>query len=179
MKELQALLVKRDVVFDHLNNRIMCFPHIINICTAHIVATSTQVNQKYLGSNGLDGDDDDDNYEPSSPSYQTGPQLDEAFITTQPPERQAWLRSLSRDLIELVADIVHHIHASDARKQSFAEIVHLCTKDDPELRSAPPLQLIQHVRTRWDSVYLMLQRFRVLRKVSFDVPGTNSTNSRY
>ena len=145
MKELQGLLVKRDVVFDHANNRIMCFPHIVNICTAHIIAASTRVNQKYLDSNGLDGDDDDDNnddYKHSSPSYQTGPQLNEVFITTQPPERRAWLRSLIRDPIKLVADIVRYICASDARKRAFAEIVQLCTKDDPESSGSSPLQLI-------------------------------------
>jgi hypothetical protein len=142
MKELQVLLVKHDIVFDHLNNCIMCFPHIINICTAHIIAASTEVNQKYLDSDGLDGDNDNDNYKPSSPSYQTGPQLNEAFITTQLPEHQAWLRSLSCDPVKLVADIVCHIRASDARKQCFADIIHLCTKDDPELHSGPPLQLI-------------------------------------
>ena len=48
MKELQALLIKREVAFHHLNNCIMCYPHIINICTAHIIAASTQVSQKYL-----------------------------------------------------------------------------------------------------------------------------------
>jgi hypothetical protein len=142
MKELQALLVKCDVVFNHLNNCIMCFPHIINICTAHIVAASTQVNQKYLDSDSLDGDNNNGNYEPSSPSYQTGPQLDEAFITMQPPEHQAWLRSLSHNPVKLIADIVCHICASDARKQSFADIIHLCTKDNPKLHSALPLQLI-------------------------------------
>jgi hypothetical protein len=169
MKALQALLVKRDVTFHHLNNRIMCYPHIINICTAHIIAASTQVSKKYMESNGLDGDDDDDD-DPSSPCSRTGPQLDEEFIASQPRERQTWLKSLRRDPVRLVADIVRHIRASDARKQVFADIVQLCTKDNVESRSAPPLQLIQHVRTRWDSVYLMLQRFRVLRKVSSDVP---------
>ena len=169
MKALQLLLVKRDIEFDHLNNRIMCFPHIINICTAHIIAASTQVSKKYLDSNGLDGDDDDFG-DPLSPRQQTVPQLDEAFIALQPPERQVWLRSLNRDPVKLVADIVRYIRASDARKQKFAGIVELCTKDDPESRGAPPPQLIQHVRTQWDSVYLMLQRFRILRKVSLDVP---------
>ena len=168
MKELQILLVKRDIMFDHLNNRVMCYPHIINICSAHIVAASTQVSKKYLDSNSLDGDDDDD-FNPPSSCYRTGPQLDEMFIASQPSERQVWLRSLNRDPVKLVADIVRHIRASDSRKQVFADIVQLCTKDDRQLRGAPPLQLIQHVRTRWDSVYLMLQRFRVLRKVSFDV----------
>ena len=162
MKELQALLVKRDVVFDHANNRIMCFPHIINICTTHIVAASTQVNQKYLESDGLDGDDDDDDDRDSPNSYQTGPQLDEVFIAMQPPEHRAWLRSLSHDPIKLIADIVRHIRASDARKRSFTEIVQLCTKDDPEFSGSLPLQLIRHIRTQWDSVYLMLQRFCIL-----------------
>ena len=179
MKELQALLVKRDVDFHHLNNRVMCYPHIINICTAHIVAASTQVSSKYLDSNGLnDDDDDDDEYfgSPLSPG-RTGPQLDEAFIASQPPERQAWLRSLRRDPIKLVVDIVRHICASDARKQAFSAIVQLCTKDDPTSCGGLPLQLIQHVRTRWDSVYLMLQRFHILRKVSVHVPSNVSTNS--
>ena len=159
MKELQGLLVKRDIVLDHANNRIMCFPHIVNICTAHIVAASTRVNQKYLDSNGLDSDNNNNNnnnnnynYKHSSPSYQTGPQLDEAFIATQLPERRAWLRSLIRDPIKLVADIVCYIRASDARKRAFAEIVQLCTKDDPESSGSSPLQLIRHVRTRWDLV---------------------------
>ena len=168
MKELQALLVKREVAFHHLNNRIMCYPHVINICTAHIIAASTRVSQKYLDSNGLDGDDDDD-FDPISPCHRTGAELDKEFIASQPPGRQAWLRSLKSDPIKRVADIVRHIRASDARKQTFAGIVQLCTKDDPELCGAPPLQLIQHIKTQWDSVYLMLQRFRLLRKVSLDV----------
>jgi hypothetical protein len=178
MRELQALLLKREVMFDHRNNRIMCYPHIINICTAHIVAASTQVSKKFLDRNGLD--DDDDDFDATPPSGRSGPQLDEEFIASQPPERQAWLSSLNRDPIKLVADIVRYIRASDARKQVFAGIVELCTKDDPELRGSPPLQLIQHVRTRWDSVYLMLQRFRVLRKVSLNFQwAASSTYSIY
>ncbi len=168
MKELQALLVKCEVTFHHLNNRIMCYPHIINICTAHIIAASTRVSQKYLDSNGLDGDNDND-FDPISPCHRTGAKLDEEFIALQPPGHQVWLRSLKSDPIKRIADIVHHIRASDTRKQMFVGIIQLCTKDDPKLCSAPPLQLIQHVKTRWDSVYLMLQCFCLLRKVSLDV----------
>ena len=166
MKELQALLVKHDFVFDHLNN---CYLHIINICTAYIVATSTQVSTMYLDSHSLDGDDNA-NFDPPSPHFQTGPKLNEEFITLQPSVRQAWLMSLKHDPIKLIADIIHHIHASDARKQVFARIVQLCTKNDPKLCDAPPLQLIQHVRTQWDSVYLMLEHFHFLQKVGLDDP---------
>ena len=182
MKELQALLVSRDVEFDHLKNRIMCYPHIINICTAHIIAASTKVSKKFLDDDDDDDNDNDndngDNGSSSDPCYRSGPELDEAFIASQPSKRQAWLRSLRRDPIKRVADFVRYVRASDSRKQDFAGLVRHCTKDDPELHKAPPLQLIRHVRTRWDSVYLMLQRFRVLRKVSLDVLRTASTNSR-
>ncbi|KAH9012216.1 hypothetical protein EDB83DRAFT_2321967 [Lactarius deliciosus] len=164
MKELENLLAtKCDVAFNHLNNRIMCYPHIINVCTTHIVATSTQVSRKYLDSNSLDGDDDDD-FDPIYSRPHTGPELDEEFIALQLPERQAWLRSLKSNPVKHVADIVCYICALDARKQTFTGIVRLCTKDDPELCQAKPLELIQHVKTRWDSVYLMLEHFHFLRK---------------
>ena len=94
---------------------------------------STQVSRKYLNSNGSDGDGDNDfDFDPSSLHDQTGPQLDEAFITSQPPEHQVWLRSLSRDPVKLLVDIVHYICALDSKKQVFADLVHLCTKSDPK-----------------------------------------------
>ena len=158
MKELQVLLVKHDFMFNHLNNCVMCYLHIINICTAHIVATSTQVSMKYLDSCGLDGDDNDDFGSPS-PHFQTRPKLNEEFIALQPSEHQVWLKNLKCDPIKLVVDIIYPICALDARKQVFAGIIQLCTKDDPKLHNALPLQLIQHVRTQWDLVYCMLEHF--------------------
>ena len=141
MKELQELLVKREVLFHHHNNRVMCYPHVINICAAHIVTASTQVGKKYLDSSGMDDDDDDDD-DPIPCRRRSGPQLDEEFIALQPPERQAWLRSLNSDPIKRVADIVCHIRASDARKTMFAELVQLYTKDDHASHGSAPLQLI-------------------------------------
>ncbi|KAH9024990.1 hypothetical protein EDB83DRAFT_2320022 [Lactarius deliciosus] len=77
-------------------------------------------------------------------------------------KRNTW--SLKSDPIKCVADIVRYIRALDARKQTFVGIVWLCTKDDPELCQAKPLELIQHVKTQWDSVYLMLECFHFLQK---------------
>jgi hypothetical protein len=37
MKELAKLLQDRGVDFDAVDNRIMCFPHIINICSTHVI----------------------------------------------------------------------------------------------------------------------------------------------
>src|SRR5260221_7230700 len=74
MQELEALLKRHDnnIEFDHLNNRIRCYPHIINICSSHIIASSTHISKQYLEalksksdgdlvySNIEDNDDDDD-----------------------------------------------------------------------------------------------------------------------
>ena len=50
MQELEALLKRHDnnIEFDHLNNRIHCYPYIINICSSHIIASSTHISKQYL-----------------------------------------------------------------------------------------------------------------------------------
>src|SRR5258707_1944246 len=71
MRELEALLKRHNnnIEFDHLNNRIHCYPHIINICLSHIIASSTRISKQYLEAlkSKSDGDlvysniEDDDN----------------------------------------------------------------------------------------------------------------------
>src|SRR5258707_2954506 len=79
MWELEALLKQHDnnIEFDHLNNRICCYLHIINICSSHIIASSTRISKQYLEAlksesdgdlvysnikdNDNDNDDDDGN----------------------------------------------------------------------------------------------------------------------
>jgi hypothetical protein len=124
--------------------------------------------------NTWDEDGEDDDFDPSP--HPGGPELDE-FIEPQFSERDALLRILQRDPIKRVAQFVRYIRTSDSRKQAFAGIVQLCTNDDPELSRYPPLQLIQHVKTRWDSVYLMLQRIRFLKKVSARVRILNELSA--
>src|SRR5712692_982543 len=50
MQELEALLKQHDnnIEFDHLNNWIRCYLHIINICSSHIIASSTHISKQYL-----------------------------------------------------------------------------------------------------------------------------------
>src|SRR5712672_1760175 len=79
MRELKDLLWCRDpdYRFNHLKNRVRCFPHIINICVSHVIASCTQVSKKHIKSimstddddfsfnlenhNDNDNDDDDNN----------------------------------------------------------------------------------------------------------------------
>jgi hypothetical protein len=37
MKAFEVLMQGRDISFDYNDNHIMCFPHIINICTIHTI----------------------------------------------------------------------------------------------------------------------------------------------
>jgi hypothetical protein len=43
MEHLEILLRLRDIDFDAEDRRIMCFPHIINICCQHIIKEFTNV----------------------------------------------------------------------------------------------------------------------------------------
>ena len=60
MRELEDLLWCRDpdYRFNHLKNRIRCFPHIINICVSHVIASCTRVSKKHIKSI-MSADDDD------------------------------------------------------------------------------------------------------------------------
>jgi hypothetical protein len=76
MRELEALLKLHDddIEFDHLNNRIRCYPHIINICSSHIIASSTHISKRFLETlksefagdlvySNIEGDEDDEDDE--------------------------------------------------------------------------------------------------------------------
>jgi hypothetical protein len=43
MEELAKLLQSCDIDFDPLDRRIMCFPHIMNICVQHVIANFTNI----------------------------------------------------------------------------------------------------------------------------------------
>lgn len=44
MAALQELLEEKGIMFDHKDNRIGCYPHIINICVSHIMSSLTKVD---------------------------------------------------------------------------------------------------------------------------------------
>jgi hypothetical protein len=44
MKELETLLRLCDIDFDYTDRRIMCFPHVINICCQHVINEFTNLD---------------------------------------------------------------------------------------------------------------------------------------
>jgi len=89
MEELEILLRERGITIDSANNRIMCFPHIINICSTHVIKSfNTDIDIVD------DSDVSDTEPPPSNPTKQT---YDEA---------------VKRNPIALCRSIVRAIHAS-------------------------------------------------------------------
>lgn len=148
MHELEILLEARDINFDALDNRIMCFPHIINIASQHVIEDFTNISL-------------------ADPEHE--------FTSTYPPnhpERCQYEALRARDAVALGRDIVRVLRASGQRRDDFNTIIRLGNENDwfrhergGEPVQLPHLQLLRDVKTRWDSVYYMIRRLRELRPV--------------
>ena len=135
MKALETLLAVHDVSFDAHDRRIMCFAHIINLCSGQVIdATSGMAGDK--NSNSLSGD----NAVPSSPIA------------------QAWTA------VRAIRGSGERQRAFNCNLQNGNEEGWF-TDQSSKIVKVQPLQLLRDVRTRWDSVYHMLTRLLQMRLV--------------
>jgi hypothetical protein len=89
------------------------------------------------------------------------PDEDEDFDDSPPnnfPDEQTYEEALARDPITLARKVVFNVRSSGQRRKEFRE----ATRDV----NGPDLTLIRDVRHRWDSVYFMIDRMLLLRRVS-------------
>ena len=101
---------------------------------------------------------------------------EEPFVGQAPhmtPDLQTFEEAIKRDPIALGRAVVRSIRASGQRRDHFHSVVvagnankhfSLGTRVDIIV---PELQLLRDVKTRWDSIYHMIQRLRVMRLVCF------------
>ncbi len=209
MRELEVLLKRHDktIEFDHLNNRIRCYPHIINICSSHIIASSTRISKKFLetlksecggdfvysniegdndgdndnndNNNDNNNDDNDDNNNGGRSFARDIPELtlDDERIDILDDEVRDWYTGLKRDPIKRARRIVRIVRSSDQRKQAFKDVINTGNhsgwfrSDEGEVLQVPDLELLRDVKTRWDSVYCMIERLLLLRPVSVHMYG--------
>ena len=141
MQELKHLLERREIEFDAQDRRIMCFPHIINICVKHILDKFSDMDSANLADAFVDAFPDDS------------------------VDRDMYLEALERNPIALGRQIVKAIRASSLRRDAFTRVVRAGTSTG--LFNVPDYQLLRDVNTRWDLVYYMINRLRVMRPVSF------------
>jgi hypothetical protein len=150
MRELGYLLRHRDLHFrfDHLKNRVRCFPHIINICVSHIIAASTRVSKEYLDSLKSEGDDDflsssisnnddsnddsnddndndndDDSNYTAIPQRTKEPKLKKFRLDGLNTEEKAWFLGMKRDPVKRARMVVRILRSSDQRKRAFKEVI--------------------------------------------------------
>ena len=198
MQELQTLLAKREtsvmVDFDHLKHRVRCYAHIINICCSHIISSVTSVPEQYLSEldipidsnpvfcEGDDSDDDDDDDGDVDRVENVAElELDNAFDADD-PDLQRWFTGIRRDPVKRARRMIRFLRASDLRRQGLHDFIKTGNEQGwffqkVEDGSTVPVtiknvQLLRDVKTRWDSVYSMLERLLHLRPVSLFVSVT-------
>jgi hypothetical protein len=125
MESLERMLDERDIAFDAKDRRIMCYAHIVNLCSGRVLRAAG----------------DDEGTSGSNP-------------------------------IGVARSAVRAIRVSGKRREAFGEVIRdgnskgwFKSGDPPKAVLLKKLQLLRDVRTRWDSVYLMLNRLREMRPV--------------
>jgi len=180
MEKLESLLKEREIVakFDHLNHRVRCYAHIINICSSHIINSTTSASGQF---DDYDGETDGDfgydrDIEDWEPALLYDDRADSSIKT--------WFGGLRRDPLKRACRLIRFFRSSDQRRTDFLKFIvegnqkewfYRINKDGKrELANVPAKEFLRDVKTRWDSVYKMLQRLRILRPVSssqrLDVP---------
>jgi len=147
MEALEELFRARDISFDHIDNRIVSFPHITNICATRVIESFTNI--------GL---------------------VDEqAEFDAEPPPgdaaKQTYEEAVERDPIALCRSTVRAIRETGPRRDQFQWIISDGNADGwfrspqkpKKTIKVPDLQLLHDIKTQWDSVSKMTSRFRELR----------------
>jgi hypothetical protein len=140
MEALEVKLAPRDIPFDATDRHVMCFGHIIDLCSGRVIR---HVEGRNLAPPPSLLVDDDIN--PSNPI------------------------ALARSVVGAIRasstrrDAFNQVITDGNQRGYFME------GDPPKAVTLSHAQLLRDVQTRWDSVFLMLRRLRSMRLVSTDL----------
>ncbi len=165
MRELQDLFEKKGIKFDHKDNQIGCYPHIINICVSHIVSSLTEVGAGDLDTNDSSDDESDDGgYVGGYVGDAEREVIDSHQINTA--ELKRWFENVKRDPAKRARAVVRTVRSSGQRKEAFLALIKsgnhtgMFRDEEGKPMKIKELQLLKDVKHRWDSLYLMLSRLQ-------------------
>jgi hypothetical protein len=147
-----------------------------NLPVTWFIPTSKATKTTKMTKTAKNDDDDDDD---SRLFARKIPELtlDEEQFDILDDKVRAWYIGLKRDPIKRARRIVRIVRSSDQRKQAFKKVINTGNHSgwfrshDNEVIELPDLELLRDVKTRWDSVYCMIERLLVLRPVSVHMYG--------
>src|SRR5258707_1637977 len=192
MQELQSLLAKCEMAvgldFDHPKHCVLCYAHIINICSSHIISSMTSVSKWYLSDLKVPADtdcmfctEDNDDLDDSDIDLDADEdiaelRLDGCYDAHGDADLEEWFAGIKHDPLRRACRVICLLCSSDLCKQNFREFIQSgnerkwFTKLDDNGKHVMvqicELQLLRDVKTRWDSVYMMLKCLRYLQPVS-------------
>jgi hypothetical protein len=193
MEELHSELDKRGIAsvvgFDPENNRVRCYAHTINICSSHIIASLSATPKSSLSrlkvpfdNNFPIRDDSDSDDEPDSRNEDEitdqdfEVELPTCYSCPGTPRFKTWVEGMKCDPLRRARRVIRLLRSSDKHRTEFKAFIEkgntcdMFSRKDSDGKVAPTtveqLGLLRDVKTRWDSVYLMLLRLRELRPVS-------------
>jgi hypothetical protein len=190
MQQLGSLLAECEmsiaIDFNHLNHCVRCYAHIINICSSHVISSMMSVSKQYLSELKVpinpshtfhdDSDDESDDGNIDTEGNIDELELDGCYNDLGKPELKGWFAGIKRNPLKRACRIICLLRSSDKHREDFRKSI----EDGNEqkwfsektqsgeclLVQVPKLELLRDVKTRWESVYKMLQCLRQLRPVS-------------
>jgi len=136
MEELKTMLTERDIVFDAEDRKIMCFAHVVDLCSGRVIRAASDGVEPENDSSSSDGDTAASN----------------PIALARAVVRVIRGSGSRRDAFD---EVIVCSNAKGWFKQG----------KPSRIIQVKPLQLLRDVRTRWDSVHHMLKRLREMRLV--------------
>ena len=143
--------------------------------TSYLSQLNIPLDPDYATYNDLDSDNESSHSDDDDQDFELD--LPRCYSHRDSSGLQAWVEGIKRDPLRRARRVIRLLRSSDEHRRGFLKSIQngnehgwFDTKDKDGKRIAgdvPELQLLRDVKTRWDSVYMMLVRLRVLRPVSW------------
>ena len=157
IKKLGELLADRefDIEFDADQRRVMCHPHLVNLCAKHVNEAFTMIDASKIE------------------EYITTDMVERYIVTPTPVDeritKEDYIQAIRNNPLEKVRSLIRSIHSSGMQRDAFQERIKVGNSQGWHKYLAktviPAIELLHEVATCWDSCYLMVNCVRVLRLV--------------